>query len=71
VYLEQELANRSNELVFDKHTKYERGLIQGKAQALYAIIHLPDELYELKSLEEINEQKLKELRTEEEDEEII
>jgi hypothetical protein len=56
-----------DELLFEKQEDFERGLIQGKAQALYAVINLPSELRELKSLEELQEQKLKELRPEDED----
>jgi hypothetical protein len=40
-------------------------LIQGKAQALHAVINLPQELRELKALEEIQSEKLKELKYEE------
>jgi hypothetical protein len=61
-YLLAELDNRSSELIFEKHDEYERGLIQGKAQALHAIINLPDELRELKSLEELQKAKLEEMR---------
>jgi hypothetical protein len=65
-YLEAELSNRTDELVFNKHTDYERGIVQGKAQALWAIINLPNELRELKSLEELHEQRMKEMYVSEE-----
>lgn len=54
--------------MFNKHTEYERGIAQGKAQVLYAIINLPDELRQLKSIEELQEHREKlerELREEE------
>jgi hypothetical protein len=57
-YLNSELANRSTELVFDTFkTEEERGVCRGKAQALYAVINLPDELKQLKSLQDISEHK--------------
>lgn len=40
------------ELLFNKMDEVERALIQGKAQALYAIIHLPEELLQLKTMRE-------------------
>lgn len=44
-------------------------MIQGKAQALYAIINLPEELRDLRSMEEIEEKrKLEEARLREEEE---
>lgn len=66
-YLEAELSNRMEELLFNKYDGKERSLIQGKAQALYAIIHLPEELKELKSIEEQEEEMLKKLREEHEE----
>jgi hypothetical protein len=60
-YLEAELSNRTTELIFDKHTDYERGLLQGKAQALFAVINLPRELQDLKSMEELQEKRNKEM----------
>lgn len=50
------------ELLFNKYTKTERALIQGKAQALYAIIHLPEELLTLKSIREQEDEMLERIR---------
>jgi hypothetical protein len=55
------------ELVFNKHDDFDRGLLQGKAQALYAIINLPQELKDLKSLEELEAKRQKEMLREDED----
>jgi len=55
-------------LIFDKGSDYERGLLQGKAQALHAVITLPEELKELKSIEELElerQKRAKELEYEE------
>lgn len=60
-YLEAELSNRIEELLFNKMNEAERALVQGKAQALYAIIHLPEELYQLKSLQEQESTKMQDL----------
>lgn len=59
-----ELSNRTDELLFGKHSKYERGVIQGKAQALMAIINLPDELQQLKSIEDIEKQRREQMQKE-------
>lgn len=55
------------ELLFNKYDLGDRELVQGKAQALYAIIHLPEELRDLKSIEEQEAEMLKKIREESED----
>lgn len=55
------------ELLFNKYSGKERAIIQGKAQALYAIIHLPEELKSLKTMEEQEEEMLKKIREENEE----
>ena len=64
-YLRAELSNKQTELLFENHSDYERGLIQGKAQSLYAIINLPNELREMKSFEELQQKAIKDLKYEE------
>lgn len=52
------------ELLFNKMDESERAITQGKAQALHAIIHLPDELQTLKSIEEQEKEMLERVRKE-------
>lgn len=46
--------------MFGAYDDYKTGLVQGKAQALYAVINLPQELRSLKAMEDLQKQKLKE-----------
>lgn len=63
-YLQAELSNRLEELTFNKYSKSETRYIQGKAQALHAVINLPQELKDLKSMEEQEDEMLKKIREE-------
>jgi hypothetical protein len=56
-----ELSNKVDDLIFNKHDEYERGKIQGSAQTLHNVIHLPQELKELKSMKEIEEKRRREM----------
>jgi hypothetical protein len=56
-----------DDLLFSKLDETERALTQGKAQALHAIIHLPEELMQLKSIEEQQKEMLDKIREEQEE----